>query len=197
MKLWQFHRARLGDRRAAQAVTLLRSGRGDEALTVLAGARNPVAQVVARAIHGRQRRDLPESAVREEVLRAGNERIEGLRSHLNALEVIGGIAPLLGLFGTVLGMIEAFRRLAEAGNQVDPSILSGGIWEALLTTAVGLAVAIPVVVLCNWLERRVDRVAAQMDSLVTQVFTPDLTPHTPRQQTQSHDSTSLRLAGAE
>ena len=64
-------------------------------------------------------------------------------------------------------MIEAFRKLSEAGNKVDPSILSGGIWEALLTTAVGLAVAIPAVAALNWLERRVDRVAFELDSIVT------------------------------
>jgi biopolymer transport protein ExbB len=193
-KLWQFRALRVGERRRApQAIVLLRRGRADEALSLLAGSPNPVAQVVARAIRGRQRRDLSESMVREEVLRSGNEAIEGLRAHLSALEVIGGIAPLLGLFGTVLGMIEAFRRLAEAGSQVDPSILSGGIWEALLTTAVGLAVAIPVVVLCNWFERRVERLAHEMDNLVTQVFTQDLTS----MSDYAHDSASLRLASAE
>jgi biopolymer transport protein ExbB len=194
MKLWQFRAARLGDRRRApQAIALLRRGRPEEALALLAGSHNPVAQVVARAIHGRQRRDLPETVVREEVLRSGNEVIEGLRSHLGALEVIGGIAPLLGLFGTVLGMIEAFRRLSEAGSQVDPAILSGGIWEALLTTAIGLAVAIPVVVLCNWFERRVERVAHEMENLVTQVFTQDLSA----MPEKAHDSASLRLAAAD
>ncbi|HAE01168.1 MAG TPA: flagellar motor protein MotA, partial [Rhodospirillaceae bacterium] len=54
-------------------------------------------------------------------------------------------------------MITAFQQLESAGNQVNPAILSGGIWVALLTTAVGLAVAMPVVVILNWLERRVDR----------------------------------------
>jgi len=194
MKLWQFRAARIGDRRGPQqAVALLRQGRPAEALALLAGRRGPVAQVLVRAIHGRQRSDLPETVVREEVLRSGNEVIEGLRSHLSALEVIGGVAPLLGLFGTVLGMIEAFRQLAEAGNKVNPAVLSGGIWEALLTTAVGLAVAIPVVVLYNWFERRVERTAHEMENLVTQVFTQDLTP-VPE---AIHDSASLRLAAAD
>lgn len=194
LKFWQFHAARLGDRgRTAEAVVLLRRGRGEEALALLARSRNPVAQVVAQAIQGRQRRELPEAVVREEVLRSGNEAIEGLRTHLSALEMIGSVAPLLGLFGTVLGMIEAFRRLSEAGSQVDPAILSAGIWEALLTTAVGLAVAIPVVVLCNWFEGRVERLAHEMENLVTQVFTPDLSAL----PEPSHDSASLRLAAAD
>lgn len=194
MKLWQFHTAHLGRRQGAQrAVALLRQGRAAEALGLLAGRRDPLAQVLARAIHGRQRRDLPETTVREEVLRSGNEVIENLRSHLSALEVIGGIAPLLGLFGTVLGMIEAFRQLAEAGSKVNPAVLSGGIWEALLTTAVGLAVAIPVVVFHNWFERRVERTAHDMENLVTQVFTQDLVPDAET----IHDSASLRRAAAE
>src|SRR3546814_16065003 len=124
---------------SAEAVVLLRRGRSEEALALLARSRNPVAQVVAQAIQGRQRRELPEAVVREEVLRSGNEAIEGLRTHLSALEMIGSVAPLLGLFGTVLGMIEAFRRLSDAGRQVATELRSGGIWEALLPNAVGLA----------------------------------------------------------
>jgi biopolymer transport protein ExbB len=198
IKLWQFQAARLGDRaRSREAISLLRQGRDDEALDRVAHCVNPVARVLAQAIRGRRRRDLPEAVVREEVMRSGAEILEKLRSHLTALEVIGGVAPLLGLFGTVLGMIEAFRKLAEAGNQVNPAILSGGIWEALLTTAVGLAVAIPVVVLCNWFERRVERVAHEMESLVTQVFTQDLSQDFAVARDETRDSAGLRLASAE
>src|SRR3546814_3769692 len=75
MKFWQFYAARLGDRRRApQAIALLRRGRADEALALLADSRNPVAQVVARAIRGRQRRDLLEAVVREEV-KIGREHV--------------------------------------------------------------------------------------------------------------------------
>ncbi|MFQ1701403.1 MotA/TolQ/ExbB proton channel family protein [Loktanella agnita] len=72
------------------------------------------------------------------------------------LDNIAQLAPLLGLFGTVLGMISAFQALQQAGDQVDPSILAGGIWVALLTTAVGLAVAMPTSVILSWLEQRID-----------------------------------------
>ena len=104
----------------------------------------------------------------------GGDMLESLRSHLRPLEVIASLAPLLGLLGTVLGMIEAFRDLEQAGSQVDPAVLSGGIWQALLTTAIGLAVAMPVIVALNWLERAIDRCAHEMDSVVTRVFTVDL-----------------------
>ena len=61
----------------------------------------------------------------------------GLEGGFRLLDTIGQTAPLLGLFGTVLGMIDAFQALQEAGQAVDPSLLAGGIWVALLTTAAG------------------------------------------------------------
>ena len=175
MKLWQFAMCRVWDTRAAhRAVALHRSGRSSEAVRLAANAPNPVARVVAGAIRGTLRGDVPEAEMREEVARLAVEQIERLRSYLRPLEVIASVAPLLGLFGTVLGMIEAFQQLEQAGSQVDPALLSGGIWEALLTTAVGLAVAMPVVAALAWLERTVDRLSQVMESVVTQVFTRDL-----------------------
>lgn len=174
VKLMQFRAARIGDRRAARdALALWRQGRRGEAFARAEHSRNPAAQAVWRAMIGLHR-GLPEAMVREEVMRYGASALEALRAWFRPLEVIASLAPLLGLFGTVLGMISAFQQLEAAGNQVNPAILSGGIWEALLTTAAGLAVAIPTVVLLNWLERRVDRLAHEMDDLVTRVFTEDL-----------------------
>jgi len=197
LKLWQFRAARLGERATAhEALRLWHAGRPGDALALASGSRNPVAQALARAMRG-QRRGLPESKVREEVVRYGGDVLETLRAWLRPLEVTGSLAPLLGLFGTVLGMIEAFRQLEAAGSQVDPAILSGGIWEALLTTAVGLAVAIPVVAILNWLERRVDRLAHEMDSVVTRVFTEDLA-EAPGEagEGESHAPARLRAAAA-
>lgn len=192
VKLWQFRAVRIGERRQArQALALHRAGRSGEAVVALGGARNPVAQVLALAIRGQMRGDLSPAAIREEVLRSGADRLEALRSGLRPLEVIASLAPLLGLFGTVLGMIGAFQELESAGSQVNPSVLSGGIWEALLTTAVGLAVAIPVVAVLNWMESVVDRLAHDMESIVIQAFTPDLTASLdPR-----HEPARLRAAG--
>lgn len=176
VKLWQFRAARLGERGRVEAALLrVRAGDLDDALAIVVGARNPVAQAVVRAVNGR-RRGLPEHRTREEATRFGSDVLEDLRSYLRPLEVIASLAPLLGLFGTVLGMIGAFQQLEAAGNQVNPAVLSGGIWEALMTTAVGLAVAIPAVAALNWLERVVERVAHEMDSAITSVFTLDLAP---------------------
>ena len=175
VKLLQFAWLRIDQRQVAiNALRHWRAGEPEQALALINGRRNPIAQILWQAIRGQRNERLPEHAVREEVLRYGNDMLFQLRRGLRPLEVIGSLAPLLGLLGTVLGMIKVFQQLETAGSKVNPAILSGGIWEALLTTAVGLCVAIPVVALLNWLERRVDHLAHDMDNLVTQIFTADL-----------------------
>jgi biopolymer transport protein ExbB len=119
---------------------------------------------------------LDEATLREELVRVASRQLGVLSGYLRALEIIASLSPLLGLLGTVLGMIQAFQELSVAGSQVDPALLSGGIWQALLTTALGLAVAIPVVLAHSWLERRVERCAQAMEDAVTRVFTFALTP---------------------
>ncbi|MGE0651884.1 MAG: MotA/TolQ/ExbB proton channel family protein [Alphaproteobacteria bacterium] len=195
VKMWQFHQARLSDRKPAwTALRLYQAHRVDDALRCLDGVRAPSATVLACAIRG-QRRGIAEAKVREEVWRYGSDILEELRALFRPLEVIATLAPLLGLFGTVLGMIDAFRQLESAGSQVNPSILSGGIWEALLTTAVGLGVAIPVVAVLSWMERRVDRIAYELESLVTQVFTEDLSEESEvTKERQIHEPVSSRPA---
>ena len=196
-KLMQFFSFRLGRKSVARnALMLWRAGRQRDAVQLAASSPNPAAQALAHAMRG-QLRGIEEAKIREEVVRVGGEMLESLRSWLRPLEVISSLSPLLGLFGTVLGMIDAFAELENAGSQVDPSVLSGGIWEALLTTAVGLAVAIPMVAVLNWLERSVDRTAHEMDNAVTQIFTEnlsvdgDFTPgHT------GHESAQFRPAPA-
>lgn len=174
VKLLQFRAARLGNGATAKrAVQFYRQGNLGEAIALTENARNPVCRLLLVAFRARARK-LPDALIREELERQAAEVLESLRNWFRPLEVIASLAPLLGLFGTVLGMISAFQQLEQAGNRVNPAVLSGGIWEALLTTAVGLAVAIPTVVALNWLERKVDRVAHQMDTVVTQVFTSDL-----------------------
>lgn len=183
VKLWQFSRMRIGDRRTAHAaLNIFQGGNIEVAISTARRSPNPTAQVLACAIESRAR-NLPEAVIREELLRLGSELLESMRAWFRPLEVIASMAPLLGLFGTVLGMIEAFQDLQQAGSQVDPAILAGGIWQALLTTAVGLAVAMPVIAILNWFERRVDRLAHDMDNIVTQVFTAEIV----RQNTPSQD----------
>jgi len=195
VKLRQFRAARVDTTNPSEeALALYRAGDAKRALAIAEASPDPVSRTLALAIRGRARRDLDDRQVREEAVRFGGDLLEGLRSYMRPLEFVGSTAPLLGLFGTVLGMIEAFRQMEGAGSRVDPSVLSGGIWEALLTTAVGLAVAIPVVAVQQWFERRVERAAHRMDSIVTRVFTPDLAQtHT---VDTDHEPASLRAAAA-
>lgn len=126
------------------------------------------ARFVADVIAARQ---LPEAVAREEVMRLGARVLTQLRSGLRPLELIVTIAPLIGLLGTVLGMIDAFQALETTGGQADPAILAGGIWEALLTTAAGMGVAIPAAIALSWFEAIAERVQSDLEDLATRIFT--------------------------
>jgi len=167
-KLWQLAGAGLTDRRGVERV-LAEAERGDLATAGKAAksGRGPA----MRALEAALAHPADQDRAREAAWVAASEEIESARSWLRPLEVIGALAPLLGLFGTVLGMIAAFAELEAAGSRVDPSILSGGIWEALLTTAVGLAVAIPAVAAFNWFERRIERAESLAERAVSALFT--------------------------
>ncbi|MCG8443148.1 MAG: MotA/TolQ/ExbB proton channel family protein, partial [Caulobacterales bacterium] len=171
VKLVQFTALRVGDRRfIAPVAQMLREGDSAGAFDTLTRRRGVVARVMETAVRGlRESEDEPH--VREEVTRVAQVKLDGLERGLPLLSLIATISPLLGLLGTVLGMIEAFQQLETAGDRVDPAILSGGIWEALLTTAAGLTVAIPAAAFFTWLQRAVDVAGQHMEDAATQVFT--------------------------
>lgn len=171
MKLWQFASIRAESRNTVDiALIAWRNNNAVEALELL-DEKRPVDFLVGFSIRSLQAANMDVALIREEVERLAMNKLNQLRSYLRPLEIIASLSPLLGLLGTVLGMITAFQQMEGAGNQVDPSVLSGGIWQALLTTAVGLAVAIPVVTMHSWLERKVERISNLINDAVTQVFT--------------------------
>jgi biopolymer transport protein ExbB len=94
--------------------------------------------------------------------RLGSEQLQAMERGFRTLGILGNTAPLLGLFGTIIGMIKAFMVIEQAGGRVDAQALAGGIWEAMLTTGVGLAVAIPIILLLHLLEGMADRRAQAM-----------------------------------
>jgi biopolymer transport protein ExbB len=94
------------------------------------------------------------------------EAAQGLRG----LELATTIGPLMGLLGTVTGMIAAFQALQKAGTSADPSTLAGGIWEALLTTAAGMGVAIPAAVALAWFDGVNDRLRHDLEDAATRVL---------------------------
>ena len=171
LKCWQFATLR-PERDDDVRESLLRWRQGQfEAAEARLVAGRPIGDVVASAMRGLRAGGIDRELLREEVERVAVLRLNDLRTLLPPLEGIAILSPLLGLLGTVLGMILAFQRMEAAGPQVDPSVLSSGIWRALLTTALGLGVAVPVTAVHGWLERKVERVATRMNDAVTQVFT--------------------------
>ena len=171
IKFWQYSVVRPEATSHHKAVmNHWRRGETKLALSKLNNKR-PVDELMHLTMTGLSQKAPNIEVLKEELDRVATLRLNQLRSYLRPLEVIASLSPLLGLFGTVLGMIQAFQQMQAAGSQVDPSVLSGGIWVALLTTAVGLAIAMPTVVAHNWMERKVERVAALMNDTVTLLFT--------------------------
>ena len=173
--LWKFwDLARLGawSRSPSEAAIATWGGGGrDDALAALRTRHGLRARVTRRAMETRVASEMPEAAAREETARVGKMAMMQARRGLRALELIATIAPLIGLLGTVLGMIDAFQALQAAGNRADPAALAGGIWQALLTTAAGMAVAIPAAMALSWFESICDRVQVDLEDLATRVFT--------------------------
>ena len=157
--------------RTDAALKAWEDGRAEDALGLLRRDRSLAAPALACAIEGGSAGRLPEATIREEASRLAQRELDGMASGLKTLAMVATLSPLLGLLGTVIGMIDAFRAMEAAGNRVDPSVLSGGIWVALLTTAAGLVVAIPAAAAHGLLEARVDRAAGSLEDALTRVFT--------------------------
>jgi len=164
--------------RTARSVKVWLENKHDDAYESINKISDPESEVISFAMyqllkHKKLTVKL-ESDIREEILRLSDERINYYSSNLNSLQVIATIAPLLGLLGTVFGMIEAFQQMEMAGKNVDPSVLSGGIWEALLTTAVGLSVAIPIVVFESYFRNIIENFKNNIESAATKVLTSQI-----------------------
>lgn len=112
---------------------------------------------------------------RDRLYALAEARLARLESGFRLLDAVAQTAPLLGLFGTVLGMIDAFRAMQSAGQDVDPSVLAGGIWVALMTTAAGLAVAMPVTAVLSWFEARVATERRMAEALIEGALAPGVT----------------------
>lgn len=161
-KFWQFSRLGVGrNTQIFQAIIAWDAGDEDNAAQALSKSKNALADVLkTRQVNG------PKTRVEAKA----SAHLARLESGFRILDSIAQIAPLLGLFGTVLGMISAFQALQEAGNSVDPSLLAGGIWVALLTTAAGLAVAMPTSLVLTFFDSRVARERVLAESAIESKF---------------------------
>ena len=108
----------------------------------------------------------PSSLRQEAASREASLQLTHLERRLGWLSIIGTLAPMIGLLGTVIGLVEAFQQIELAGGQVQPSDLAAGIWKALLTTVFGLVVALPTLAIFHLFDSRVGSLALQMQWLV-------------------------------
>ena len=109
--------------------------------------------------------------IEKEIDSLKNKEFKQIYSFLPSLEVISQVSPLVGLLGTVIGMIDSFNELELGGSLVDPAILAGGIWTALLTTAMGLIVAIPALVSHYFLEKKINDLMDDFETLISKLST--------------------------
>ncbi len=167
-KLWQFAASGVGRHRVlSEALTAWDAGDAEGAQARLAQSRSYLAPFIEVAIQRPNSQALSDRLDAEAGL-----ALARLERGFRLLDTIAQLAPLLGLFGTVLGMIKAFQSLQSAGATVDPSLLAGGIWVALVTTAVGLAVAMPTSMVLSWLESRTARERVFADKALRTVLMP-------------------------
>ena len=169
MKILQLWSVRAGAKRRSEALDLWAGGDKHTAKQAMEGGKSPADRVTAYAMaaltSGARR-----TAVEAEVTRRGNAEVEAMGSHIRLLELIAMISPLLGLLGTVLGMIQSFQELELAQGAANASVLAGGIWQALLTTAAGLIVAIPAAIGATLLSARVDSAGHLIESAVGELY---------------------------
>jgi len=120
---------------------------------------SPLGQMLAAGLANRHK---PREVIKESIEDAGRHAVHELERYLSPLGTIASISPLLGLLGTVFGMIKVFAAISTAGVG-SPGALAGGISEALITTAAGLSIAIPAMIAYRWLRARVDGLVIQME----------------------------------
>ena len=160
LKIYQFYKSDIyNSNKAIPVFKLLKDNKIAQAQELLNTIIHPSSEIILSIIDNKH---LSNEDRENEVSIIGEKQIRNLEFLLKPLELIANIAPLLGLLGTVIGMITAFSKLENAGSRVDPAILAGGIWEALLTTAFGLIVAIPALGAFYWLDGKVDKVREDM-----------------------------------
>jgi biopolymer transport protein ExbB len=142
----------------------VRNGDVDGAITYCERKDVPITRILQQ---GLERLGRPISEIQDAVQAAGKHESFELEKRTNLLASIAGIAPMLGFFGTVVGMIRAFQQIQNLQGNVNPSVLAGGIWEALVTTAAGLLVGILALFSYNFLIGRIRRLTNDMERSAT------------------------------
>lgn len=159
----------------------VRNGDVDGAISYCEQKNVPITRILKR---GLERLGRPISEIQDAVQAAGKHETYELEKRTNLLASIAGIAPMLGFFGTVVGMIKAFQEIQNLQGNVNPSVLAGGIWEALITTAAGLLVGILALFAYNFLLARIRRLTNDMERSATDFIDLLQEPVTPEREGQ-------------
>ena len=171
-KIWQFAVSGVGRHRVlSEALEAWDDGDRQRALARLTESRSYLAPLLGSAMNAAEQPGLEGRLDAEAGL-----ALAGLERGFRFLDTVAQLAPLLGLFGTVLGMIQSFQELELAQGAANASVLAGGIWQALLTTAAGLLVAIPAAVGAGLLSARIDGAAQAIESAVGQLMLAEENP---------------------
>jgi biopolymer transport protein ExbB len=167
-RILHYHRAQINSMEFLAGIrNVLRRDNVVEALSICDATPGPVARLVKTAILNREKgRDV----VRESLEDAGLMEVPRLEDKLGLLATIAQLSPMVGLFGSVLGFIKVFGVLQQAGAQAHLDQLSGGIWEAMISTGVGLALAIPASAAYNYLVSRVNMIVLDMERASTEIL---------------------------
>jgi biopolymer transport protein ExbB len=167
-RLLHYHRAQINSMEFLNGVrTVLKRDNLVEAISICDATPGPVARLVKTAVLNHEK---GREQVREALEEAGLLEVPRLEHKLNVLATIAQIAPLMGLLGTVLGFIHVFYAIDSQGFNAPPAALARGIWEALVCTASGLAVAIPSYVGYNYLVSRVNSIVLDMEKASNEIL---------------------------
>jgi biopolymer transport protein ExbB len=180
-KFGQF--ARMGVGRRAEAERILDdwlNGRVDEAITAAGRRRSVLSRILQAVFSGIQARPTDVSYAEELSRQTAIIELATMSERMRALDMVVQAAPMLGLLGTVVGMIDAFSVLAVTEGAVDPTTLAGGIYVALTTTAAGLVIALFAFFLATWLEGRIDRERNMIEALMSAAIHGRVDPNAAR-----------------
>ena len=158
----------IGHPTCLQVKNMLLRGRVGEAIDLAKNTPGPIAKITAAGLAKHNR---PRDEIKDAIEAAAHSEVYLLEKNLGVLGTVAAIAPLIGFLGTVTGMIRAFMQVQNLGGSVDASVLAGGIWEALITTAAGIIIAVPAVVLYNYFVRKISVIVQALSIVRDEIIT--------------------------
>jgi biopolymer transport protein ExbB len=176
-RMLHYHRAQINSFEFLNGIrNVLKQKNVVEGLSICDATPGPVARLVKAALLNRDR---GREGVREALEEAGMQEVPKLEEKLNVIATIAQIAPLMGLLGTALGFIKVFEVMEREGQFAHASLMAGGVWQALIATALGLAVAIPCYIGYNYLVSRVNQIVLDMERASNEIVSLVLDPGGP------------------